>query len=146
MHHPDSPKLGLKLHHVGIVVTQIDESRALYEFLGYQPRTPIIHDPIQTAYVQFLRLADADHYIELVAPDGPNSLLSSAAAKRLPLNHLCYATPDILQTCNSLEADRWRLVSEPILSVAFAPRKIAWLINPTRLLIELVEQGPAGSL
>jgi len=146
MNQSASLNLGLKLHHIGVVVTQIDECRALYDFLGYQPHTPVIHDPIQTAYVQFLRLADADHYVELVAPDGPNSLLSAAAAKRLPLNHLCYATPDIIQTCNSLESDNWRLVSEPTPSVAFATRKIAWLISRTRLLIELVEQGPAGSL
>jgi len=141
-----SPNLGLKLHHIGIVVAQIDESRALYDFLGYQPHTPVIHDPVQTAYVQFLRLAGADHYIELVAPDGPDSLLSAAASKRLPLNHLCYATPAIQHACNSLESDRWRLLSEPTPSVAFDGRKIAWLMSPTRLIIELVEQGAAGSL
>jgi methylmalonyl-CoA/ethylmalonyl-CoA epimerase len=141
-----SLNLGLKLHHIGIVVKQIDESRALYDFLGYQPHTPIIHDPIQTAYVQFLRLADADHYLELVAPDGPNSLLSAAASKKLPLNHLCYATPDIIRTCDSLESDNWRWLSEPTPSVAFDGRRIAWLMSPTRLIIELVEQGPPGSL
>jgi methylmalonyl-CoA/ethylmalonyl-CoA epimerase len=143
---PAPPNLGLTLHHIGIVVTQIDESRSLYDFLGYEPATPIIHDPIQTAYVRFLRLPGADHYIELVAPDSPDSLLAAAAAKKQPLNHLCYATPDIVKTCELLQSDHWRLISEPTLSVAFSPRKIAWLISPTRLIIELVEQGPPGSL
>ena len=146
MSSPAASPLGLKLHHIGIVVKQIDEARALYEFLGYEARTPILHDPVQTAYVQFLRLAEADHYIELVAPDGPESLLAAAASKKIPLNHLCYLTADIDETCRTLEAEQWRLVSEPTLSVAFVGRKIAWLVSPTRLIIELVERGPAGSL
>ena len=147
MHPSASLNLGLKLHHIGIVVKQLDESRTLYDFLGYQQRTPVIHDPIQTAYVQFFKLAEADHYIELVAPDGPDSLLAAAAAKKLPLNHLCFATPDIRYTCNTLEANAWRLISEATPAVAFDGRKVAWLINPpTRLLVELVEQGPVDSL
>ena len=146
MHPPASPNLGLKLHHIGIVVKQLEEARALYDFLGYQQRTPVIHDPVQTAYVQFFRLGEADHYIELVAPDGPTSLLAAAATKKLPFNHLCYISPDILQTCADLEANGWRLISEATPAVAFDRRKVAWLIHPTRLLIELVEQGPIGSL
>jgi methylmalonyl-CoA/ethylmalonyl-CoA epimerase len=135
------------LHHIGIVVKQIDESRGLYDLLGYEQCTPVIHDPVQTAYVQFFRLADADHSIELVAPDGPDSLLAAAAGKKLPLNHLCYATAEIHETCRVLESRDWRLISEPTPAVAFDRRKVAWLINPpTRLLIELVEQGVPGSL
>ncbi len=56
---------------------------------GYALATPVIHDPLQTAFVQFLRLAGDRTYLELAAPDGPESKLTTAA-KRGGLNHLCY--------------------------------------------------------
>ena len=40
----------LTLHHVGIVARNIEETAALYvRSFGYEPRTGIIHDPVQIA-------------------------------------------------------------------------------------------------
>jgi methylmalonyl-CoA/ethylmalonyl-CoA epimerase len=50
----------------------------------------VLHDRLQTAFVQFLKLAGDRTYLELVAPDGHESKLMNAA-KRGGLNHLCYA-------------------------------------------------------
>ena len=136
----------LKLHHVGIAVEKIEKARDRYELLGYVERTRIIHDPTQTAYVQFFNLPGADHYIELVAPDGPQSKLSNAITRKQPLNHLCFVTPDIAGTCSALDGQGWRLISEPTPAVAFDQRRIAWLASPDMLIVELVEQGPDGSL
>ena len=40
---------------------------------GYEVRTPVIHDPLQTAFVQFLALPGDRVYLEFVSPDGPES-------------------------------------------------------------------------
>jgi hypothetical protein len=43
--------------------------RAFYvDVLEYRERTPVIHDPVQTAFVQFFSIPGSDHYIELVRP------------------------------------------------------------------------------
>jgi len=138
--------IDLKLHHVGVVVADIEKARQTYDLLGYMERTAIIHDPTQTAFVQFFQLKDADHYIELVAPDGPESKLSNASKKRQPLNHLCFSCPDIHATCEALRSRGWLLISAPTPAVAFDQRPIAWLANEAALLVELVERGPEGSL
>ena len=139
--------LGFKLHHVGIVAKDIEaESRFYTETLGYTERTGIIHDPLATAHVQFLMLNDDDHYVELVAPDGPQSKLSRAAKKGLPLNHLCYSTLDIEGALQSVREAGSFVVQEPTPAVAFGMRRIAWFLTPDALLIELVERGGAGEL
>jgi len=142
--HPSA--LQLRLHHVGIVVADIDEKRRFYEALGYTLRTGVIHDPVQTAYVQFLQLGDGDTFIELVAPDGPESRLARASKKGLPLNHLCYATTGIDATLEYLETQGALVVHSPVPAVAFDGRPIAWVMGPDGVLMELVEDGGPGAL
>ena len=136
----------LSLHHVGVAVDNIDHHRGTYTAIGYVERTGIIHDPVQTAYVQFLALPGADHFVELVAPDGPESKLARAVKKNQPLNHLCYRVADIADACQSLENLGWHLISHPTPAVAFEGRRIAWLATPAMLLVELVEKGAPGTL
>ncbi|MBV9442579.1 MAG: VOC family protein [Acidobacteriaceae bacterium] len=138
--------LKLKLHHIGLCVDNIERHRPIYTAVGYAERTDVIHDPAQTAYVQFFLLSGADHYLELVAPDGPESKLARAVKKNQLLNHLCYAVSDVAETCRSLEKAGWRLISEPEPAVAFEGRSIAWIASPDMLIVELVEAGPPGSL
>jgi methylmalonyl-CoA/ethylmalonyl-CoA epimerase len=137
----------LRLHHVGLVVRAIEESRIFYvNVLQYRERTPVIHDPVQTAFVQFFSIPGADHYIELVAPDGEKSKLRVAARKREPLNHLCYCCDNIVRMVSFLKESGCLVIQNSVPAVAFGERLIAWLMTPHGLLIELVERGPEGSL
>lgn len=140
-------QLDLALHHVGIVVPNIEERRRFYlDHLGYTERTAVIHDPAQTAYVQFLSIPGSDHYLELVAPDGESSKLQAASRKGIPLNHLCYATCNADAAFESLWKAGCYRISVPTPAVAFEGRPVAWLMTPDRLLIELVQRGGTVSL
>ena len=142
-----SGKSGLTLHHVGIVVSNIEEQRRFYvDHLGYGERTAVIHDPLQTAYVQFFSIPGSDHYLELVAPDGENSRLQNASRKGIPLNHLCYACDEIAATFDALWNAGCFRISAPTPAVAFDGRPVAWLMTPDKLLIELVQRGGPESL
>src|SRR5437879_13716794 len=91
------------LHHIGILVGSIPEAAAVYsERHGYQVRSEIIHDPTQTAYVQFLQLPGDPCYIEFVSPDGPESKLTNGLHKGGGLNHVAYATDQIERTCEHM--------------------------------------------
>jgi|SRR5579884_179526 len=139
--------LGLRLHHVGILVKDIPQAASDYiRRFGYEARTEIIHDPVQTAYVQFLRLPGESSYIEFVAPDRPESKLSNALRKGGGLNHLCYSTSDIEAACKQLRAEGLILLQAPVAAVAFSGRRIAWLMGRDALPIELVERGGDGEL
>jgi methylmalonyl-CoA/ethylmalonyl-CoA epimerase len=104
------------------------------------PATPVIHDPAQTALVQFLRLSSEAVYLELVAPDGENSRLTNVVKRGGGLNHLCYTTSQLEQEITALEETGMKLISEPKPAVAFGGRRICWLLGWDRLPIELVER------
>lgn len=136
----------LKIHHIGVVVLDIagateDHRRRL----GCEPLGEVFHDPVQTAYIQFLRQPGTDVLIELVAPDGPGSKLGRAAAKGMGINHLCFSADDIEAACEALRADGLFLIQEPVPAVAFAGRRIAWLMGDPWYLTELVERAPEGA-
>ena len=118
----------LQFHHVGMLVDLIEKHSALYvERFGYELKSEIIHDPKQTAYVQFLAFPGQTVYIELVAPDAPNSFLSNALQKGGGLNHVCYSTVDIDAACDHLRSKKMVLLRPPTEAVAFDQRRIAWM-------------------
>jgi methylmalonyl-CoA/ethylmalonyl-CoA epimerase len=137
----------MTLHHVGYATAEIEPIARLYvERYGYQIVTPIIHDPTQTALVQFLRLAGDSTYLEFVAPDGPGSKLASTALKGSVLNHLCYAVDDIEAATTHLHESGMLILTMPVAAVAFNGRRISWLMGRDRLPVELVERGGPGEL
>lgn len=135
--------MNLTLHHVGIVVDTIPKHRDFYvNSLGYCEQTGVIHDPLQSAYIQFFMVPGADHYLELVAPDGPESKLWNASRRRQPLNHLGYLVADLEAACDELIARGGRQLQAPVPAIAFDLRRIAWVIVlPDRLLLELIEKS-----
>ena len=136
---------GLALHHVGYAVKSIEYISGLYvERFGYEVRTPVIHDALQTALVQFLSLPGDQVYLELVSPDGPESRLTNAVRNGGGLNHLCYIADSLERVTDSLVDTGMMLISLPQPAVAFAGRRICWLLGEDPLPIELVERSGPG--
>jgi catechol 2,3-dioxygenase-like lactoylglutathione lyase family enzyme len=132
---------------VGIVVEDIERSARVYmERFGYEARSGIVHDPLQTAYVQFLSFPGDRIFLEFVSPDGPESSLALALKKGGGLNHICYSTVDIEETCRQLRSAGLFLIQSPTEAVAFNRRKIAWLADKSGTLFEVVEKGPENEL
>jgi methylmalonyl-CoA/ethylmalonyl-CoA epimerase len=128
------------LHHIGIAVRDLAPATADHvRRFGCVEEGAVIHDPVQTAFIQFLRLPGSPVLIELVAPDGPRSKLSRAVESGGGLNHLCHAVGDIEEACGRLRREGMVLIHPPTPAVAFGGHRIAWLMGRDRLLIELVE-------
>jgi methylmalonyl-CoA/ethylmalonyl-CoA epimerase len=137
----------LRLHHVGYATKDIQPIAESYMTrFGYELSTGIIHDPIQTALVQFLRLPKDQTYLELVAPDGPKSKLSSTVKRGIHLSHLCYISGPLEESIAHLEENGLKLFSDPKPAVAFAGRRICWLLGEDQLPIELVERRDEDDL
>ncbi len=131
----------LRLHHVGYAVRLIEPIAESYrQRFAYEAATGIIADPLQTAFVQFLRLPGETSYLELVAPDGPDSKLSNTVRRGGGLHHLCYACDDLEQVIAHLGETGMILISEPKPGTAFAGRRICWLLGNDPLPVELVER------
>jgi methylmalonyl-CoA/ethylmalonyl-CoA epimerase len=135
------------LHHLGVLVPDLAEATAFQiESFGYIKASGLIHDPTQTVFAQFLRLPGSSTFLELITPDGPESKLTNALRRGAGLHHICYATGSIEQACTDLRAKGAFVIQEPVMSVAFVGRRIAWLVQSDRTLVELVEKGPDGAL
>ena len=131
----------LHFHHVGYAVKEIASVAQMYAArFGYGYVTPEIHDPTQTAWVQFLKLDGDSAYLEFVAPDGPESKLIDAVKRRGALNHLCYSAGRLEDAVQHLDQAGMRLISELSPGVAFKERRICWLLGEDRVPIELVER------
>lgn len=136
---------GFALHHVGYAVKAIAAVSETYVSLfGYEVRTPVIHDPVQTAFVQFLSLPGERVYLEFVSPDGPASVLANAIRKGGGLNHLCYCADNIERAAEWLVQGGMLPLSPPLPAVAFAGRRVCWLMGENRVPIELVERNNPG--
>jgi len=131
----------LRLHHIGYAASDIGPAVETYvQRYSYQHATDIIHDPQQTALVQFLKLPGEATYLEFVAPDGPQSKLTSVAKRGGGLNHLCYSAGPLEAAIEHLEANGMKLISDSKPAVAFAGRRICWLMGTDQLPVELVER------
>jgi methylmalonyl-CoA/ethylmalonyl-CoA epimerase len=132
----------LQLHHIGMLVKDVAVAAKMYiERFGYELKSGAIHDPVQGAYVQFVKLHGDTVYLEFICPDSAASKLSNPLSKGEGIHHLCYATQDSDSTCADLRAKGMSLVRAPVSAVAFGGRRIAWLMGRDRILTELVEAG-----
>lgn len=141
MSHLPIPAQGLVFHHIGHAVRDIPPIAETYcRAFGYVLESPVIHDPVQTASVQFLRVPGSTSWLEFVAPDGPESKLAKTVQKRGGLHHLCYTSGPLDTTIERLERLGFMLFSEPAPAVAFDGRRICWLMSNDFSLVELVER------
>jgi methylmalonyl-CoA/ethylmalonyl-CoA epimerase len=134
------------LHHVGVAVADVNSEATRYvETFGYTRRTDVIHDAVQTAFVQFLSLEGSTTYLELVAPDGASSKLAGAISRGGGLNHLCYSAANLDAACFELRQKGLILLQAPVPAVAFN-RRVAWMVGKDKVLIELIERGSSNEL
>ncbi len=133
--------MSLRLKHVGIVVEDIPAAISVFAALGYKAVGAVVHDPVQTAFVQFLGLGGDATLLELVCPDGPASKVARAASKGGGLNHLCYETDDIEATLASMHERGLFVLAKPTPAPAFEGRPIAWLMGRNGIPVEVVQAG-----
>ena len=131
----------LRLHHIGHAVRSIDSAAKDFRLrFGYHLASPVIHDPLQTAHVQFLQLPGERTYLELVAPDGPQSKLAGAVKRGGGLHHLCYTVAALEEAIHHFEAHGMKLISDPKPGEALDGRRICWLLGRDAVPIELCER------
>lgn len=126
------PYEGLHLHHVGLVVKELDNPLANLT----QETTVPFNDTTQKVTVQFVRVADGT-FIELIKAQ-PGSPVGAF----LGLHHLAFEVPDLIPAL--LAAREWAIpVGRPF--VGFERRDLAFVMprQGAKLLIELVGPAPA---
>ena len=135
--------LDLRLHHWGFVVGDIQAGASGFvTSLGAVWDGVVYEDPQQSVKVTFLTTGDSRPSMELVEPmseDSPVSRFLQTCGGGL--HHVCYEIEDIEAVLANLRARGALITKQPLPAVAFAGRRIAWVITPEKLLVELLEKS-----
>jgi len=130
-----------RLDHVGIAVTDLATSRALYErAFGLEvAHEEVIED--QGVHELLFRLGDG--WLQLVAPLGPDTPVGRFLARRGEgVHHVGYAVPDVARAIDDLSAAGLEII-DGAPRVGSGGTTIAF-VHPKStggVLIELVEEG-----
>ncbi len=134
----DLDGLDLKFHHVGIACRDLDVEMGPWLMMGYQVEGDDFVDPIKGVHGRFR--SGQSPRLELLAALPGSRVLDPWLKTRARFYHLAYETPVLQQVVSTMLARDAILAVEPVVSVAFPGRRIAFLMLPTMLLIELI--GP----
>jgi methylmalonyl-CoA epimerase len=97
--------------HIGVAVSSIDETLALYrDALGM----PLVHrETVESQGVDAALLDVGDGHIELLQPLGPDTAVGKFLARRGPgLHHVAYRVESVADTLDALRAAGLRLIDE----------------------------------
>lgn len=132
---------GWRLHHVGVAVPDVRAAAEPYTAaMEMIPLGAVVRDEVQRVDLLFLGDSGGGGIaLELVAPYSEESPIAGHLLRGIGAYHSCYEVDDIATALVGLRDARFRILSEPVPAVAFGGRSIAWVVAPSRHLIELLE-------
>ena len=130
----------MKLHHIGIVVKNIQESLGeLNEFLDFKEISVPIKVKSQKVNVCFLKTSGV--YIEFIEPIENDSPVKTYSESGGGYHHLCFEVDNIFTAVEEMKKKGARVIVEP--TPGFEDRLIAFILlnmkNTNCNLIELAE-------
>ena len=131
----------MRLHHYGYVVSDIRKGLESFQrTLGAAWDGKVFEDPLQKVKVAFLSTNPNDARLELVEPAGADSpVYRFLTEKGGGLHHTCWQVEELDSTLTEMRSRGCLIAKKPQPAVAFGGRRIAWLITPEKLLVELLE-------
>jgi len=129
----------MKLHHVGIATSDLNNARRRYELLGYRLEAEGV---LASQGVRVAMLSSGADRLELLEPIGPDTPVGRFLEKRGPgLHHLAFSCNNVAAELKKLRQQGARLVDEKP-RPGFGGHLVAF-VHPSwagGVLIELVEE------
>lgn len=131
----------MKLHHIGIVVPNIDESLGeIKKLLSFEEITVPSLIGSQKVNVCFLKVGEV--FLEFIEAVSPNSPVSNYSETGGGYHHICFEVKDIHKEVETFRKKGCRIIVEPV--KGFEDRLIAFVFlkmkNTKCNLIELAEE------
>lgn len=125
----------MRVHHIGIIVKDIEQSLSLYSMMGYKKRGDILVDYIQNNYIVFLQ-SESSPALELIMPINKSSSVYNC---KEGYHHICYEHEigeDFLETFKQLKIGK--IFTNPIRAPAIDNRKVVFAFLRNRVLVEFL--------
>jgi len=126
-----------QFHHTGVACASIDDQLGLFGALGYAPESAPFIDGLQG--IRGVFLVGPGTRVELVEQLPGWSVLDSWLRLNVRLYHQGFLTDDLEGAMGRLRENGAVVVKPPTPAVAFGGRRIAFMMLPGMLLVELVE-------
>ncbi len=100
--------VGLSLHHVGIVVRDLDVAADSYRVLGFRDDERFV---MPEQGIEAVTFPSGSGYLELIQPSDPEGAIARFMEKRGDsLHHVAFGTPDIVAELRRLDDSGVRLI------------------------------------
>jgi methylmalonyl-CoA/ethylmalonyl-CoA epimerase len=133
------PLTAFRFHHIGVACRDMEKEAEALRLVGYELEGEYFTDPLQKIHGCFL--TGPGPRMELLAPLDESSPIVSWLKKDIKMYHQAYEVDAIDSSLAALTAHQAVVLSRPKPAVAFGGRKVAFLMLPNRLLVELVENS-----
>jgi methylmalonyl-CoA/ethylmalonyl-CoA epimerase len=132
----------MKLHHVGIVVEDIESGIQRHKAMfGFDPITEVVDDSIQKVSVVLLSDPAAESVpIELIAPLADDSPVSKILKGKSRLYHLCFLVDNIEEALRNFRGQGAIVISGPVPAELYEGKRIAFVYTPDKYVVELLEK------
>ena len=132
----------MKLHHIGIVVKNVQDSLGeLTRFLSFESTTIPALVPLQKVNVCFLKTNSV--YIELIEPAEENSPVSDFVKEGGGFHHLCFEVDDVNAKVNEFRNKGGVIVSPPEQTIGWEKlgfeNRLASFVYFDNLPVKLIE-------
>ena len=125
----------MKLHHTGIITSDVEKSIDIYKKLGYKQSSEIFIDENQYLKIVFLKNDDAQT-IELIESLGEMSTVHNS---KNGLHHICY---DVSDLCGFIDYFKTlkigKIFSKPIIAPAIDNRPVVFALLRDNTFIEFI--------
>jgi len=127
----------MKIHHIGIVVNNIQDSLGEFsKFIKFDETTIPTLIGSQKVNVCFMKLGELR--IELIEPVGNDSPVLNFLEKGGGFNHICFEVENLSQTIDEMTKKGGRLIVSPV--KGFEERQIAFIfLNMKKTNFNLIE-------
>ena len=127
---------GYEFHHVGYATNSIEKERALFAFLGYSQEGEEFADQIQGVNGCFL--SGPGPRIELLENRLGSTTLAPWLDAGIKLYHFSYLVTDLSEALNWARSLRAKVTVPPVVSVAFDPYRISFVMFRNGLMLEFI--------
>ncbi len=127
----------MRIHHIGIVVNNIQDSlKEFSKFIKFDETSIPTLIGSQKVNVCFMKLGESR--IELIEPVGEDSPVFNFLEKGGGFNHVCFEVENLSQTIDEMEKQGGRLIVPP--TKGFEGRQIAFIfLNMKKTNFNLIE-------
>jgi len=129
----------LTFHHTGVVCDALATDEPAFLAMGFAPEGPPFEDAVQGIRGRFL--VGGGTRIELLEDLPGSTTLAPWRKARVRFYHQGYLTADMDAALDRLRAVRGIVIRPPLPAVAFGGRRVAFVMLPGMLCIELIERS-----